>query len=146
MPTSFLSLSRGTDLRLYRCRMFRLHDTADKLKNTHFYDVFYPVCTSGSTYNWLLCYSNGDNAEALLRLNSSGQLTLTAAEQPDANGRYANGISWKIFYADTGEEYEYRERIYTQVTMTKTSSKGVGGLEEELPPPDPEGARAFMQR
>lgn len=114
--------------------------------STNFYDEFYPVYTSGSTYYWLQQYSNGNEAEALLKFNSSGQLTLAAAEQPDANGRYANGIGWKIRYADTNEEYEYRERIYTQVTMTKTSSKGGGGLVEELPPPDPDGARACKQR
>lgn len=114
--------------------------------STRFYDAFYPVYTSGSTYYWLQKYSNGDNAEALLKFNSSGQLVLSAAEQPDANGRYANGIGWKIIYADTQEEYEYRERIYTQVTMTKTSSKGGGGLVEVLPPPDPDGARPFRQR
>ena len=113
--------------------------------STSYYDRFYPVCTNGSSYYWLTEYSNGNLAEALLKFGTSGQLTLAPAEQPDANGRYADGISWKIYYADTDEEYTYRERIYTQVTLTKTSSKGGGGLVEELPPPDPEGARPFMQ-
>ena len=92
--------------------------------DTLYYAIFYPsyVNAEGTSFWWLFQYSNGDAAEALLKFNSSGQLEFSAAEQPDENGRYANSLNWRYYYADNGEYANGYSRVYNNVTMTKTSS------------------------
>lgn len=103
-------------------RTFYFTDAPD----TNLYARFYPVYAGSNGANdsyWLSQYSNGDVAEVLLKYNSSGQLVLMPAEQADENGRYANGFSWRIYYAADDSDYPLRYDAFTNLTMTKTSSK-----------------------
>lgn len=126
----------------YPSRTFYFNEAPDTSFYARFFPCYYNASTGGA--NLLLEYSNGEDYEALLKYNNNGQLVLTYVTTPDQSGRTANGITWELYYADTGEPAGWYT-VLSSLTLTKTSSKG-GGLVEELPPPDPDGARPFRQR
>ncbi len=95
-------------------------------EDTTYIDSFYPVCvvTSGNTWNGYYISDGGKdgNGEAWLSFNSNGQLVLGASNSADTNGRYANGYAFAQYVKDYANGFRGWYSVYTNVTLTKTSS------------------------
>ncbi|MBQ8702905.1 MAG: hypothetical protein IJ524_00850 [Bacteroidales bacterium] len=109
--------------------------------------TFYPMYENSDGSWYALKDANGGyNGEAYLKFNSAGKLVFGPSDTPSSDGHYADGYSFYESYADTEQPRGWASFVITSLTMTKTSSKGGGGLEAVAPLPDPDGARPFKQR
>lgn len=90
--------------------------------NVYYYSVFRPVYTYGNSFSYLADgYGEDEAPEMYLKKNSNGKLTLTGADYSDSNGNVANGFCLN-YYKKSDDSYAGRFHIYTNYTMTKTSS------------------------
>lgn len=115
--------------------------------DTELIAVFYPMYeNSNGSWSIVKDADGGNHGQACLKFNSAGKLVFGPSDTPSSDGHYADSYSFYEYYADTEQPRGWASMVITSLTMTKTSSKGGGGLEVVAPPPDPDGARPFKQR